>query len=1005
MTERTVHVASSWAPLLSGGLSGCFTANDPTCQGGVAAAAAFSRFHSNGEPMLFVSWADRDSPFVQMHPLGWSVNRLVLKDMLDLDVLISPPALLTQNKGDFEISQRDISDLQTEDMPLLLTNVVIPPGNSWYHFHKTVHLDEDTGLAAIMVIGFDFIFSSSQIESVQGTLRYIAKLNAEAGCTDSKSLYQEYATRNATSSEDVRCWIPIVTFFNAKEKFLEFVSVMTEFEHPPAVIMGIEAQDPTYSTPRQVGTKGVWVLSYEMDRTTYLQHSFTLSPDGLSITAISMIRENLLTLPAEAKDDTYTSHIQYLRQLANEAFQNNPIVGQSGFMPVARSDSPSYRRCHAGECEIGNLFTDALLWRADAEFAFITSGGIRGQGWQAGDVRVLNLWDALPYPNILCTGTMSGLSLFKLLDYSVRTATFQGQDTVNGGELLQVSGMKVTYNTEIPGSRLIAIEIWDKSDKKYLPIERLRLYRFATDSFLCGGHAPFTDLVGGDFTIEGEKPGIIGEDLHQSIVADYLSQLDNPYETSIQGRLLNDTSSREVMNLVQTEESCRANTFWVEEQRTCAECSLGEHVAFSDETLHFEMEGTTSDSRQKGRIILVNRELFSVTAVPKSVPSWVDFTGISLSEMEVNREPMTLLSGESVALEFLIGSSGLEVGTALGTVSFGVLDSENSQSCVGHDATFDIFLRVTPDEELNQLGSIRAVGLSLMAIAVALALCYAVWVYLNKTKKMVKTMQPIFLVTICIGVGVMALGIVPLSIDDGIASTRGCDIACVSVPWLLSLGFTIAFSALFSKLWRINKLFHNPSFRRVKVTEKDVLAPFATLFTLNFAVLLTWTLIDPVYWSRNQVGGEQWNTFGSCKIGGTAGKTSFALIAAFNVGALFLACYQAYKARNISDDFSEGKNVGFAVFSWVQVLMVGIPVLFLIDEDNPTAKYFLQVVLLFVLCISMLSLIFVPIMVQLRRRRMNEPKPDRVIVTGLPLEPAFGAPTTAGLPTNTITDY
>jgi hypothetical protein len=309
MAERTVHVASSWAPLLSGGLAGSFTANDPTCRGGVAAAAAFSRYHSKGGPIIFVSRADKYSPFVQMHPLGWRVNRLVLKDLLDLDNLLSTPAVLTQNKGDFEMSQCGISDLQTEDMRLLLTNVVIPPGKSWYHFHKTVHLDADTGLAAIVVVDSDVIFSSPQIEAVQGTLRYVAKLNAEAGCFDSKTLYQEFATRHATSSEDVRCWIPIISFIDVKENFLEFVSVMTEIEHPPAAIMGIEAQDPTYSTPRQVGSKGVWVLGYEMDTTTYIQHSFTLSQDRRSIAAISMVQENLLTLPAEVKD--FHLHFSY----------------------------------------------------------------------------------------------------------------------------------------------------------------------------------------------------------------------------------------------------------------------------------------------------------------------------------------------------------------------------------------------------------------------------------------------------------------------------------------------------------------------------------------------------------------------------------------------------------------------------------------------------------------------------------------------------------------------
>ena len=117
---------------------------------------------------------------------------------------------------------------------------------------------------------------------------------------------------------------------------------------------------------------------------------------------------------------------------------------------------------------------------------------------------------------------MSGVSLFKLLDYSVRTATFQGQATANGGELLQLSGMKITYNIQM-------------SHEKYLPIERLQLYSFATDNFLCGGPAPFTDLAGGDFGIDGEEPGTIGDDAHQSIVADYLSQLDNPYATSKRG--------------------------------------------------------------------------------------------------------------------------------------------------------------------------------------------------------------------------------------------------------------------------------------------------------------------------------------------------------------------------------------------------------------------------------------------------------------------------------------
>ena len=59
-----------------------------------------------------------------------------------------------------------------------------------------------------------------------------------------------------------------------------------------------------------------------------------------------------------------------------------------------------------------------------------------------------------------------------------------------------------------------------------MPIERLGLHSFATDSSLCGGPAPFTDFVGGDFAIDGEEPETIGDDGHQSIVADNLSELE-----------------------------------------------------------------------------------------------------------------------------------------------------------------------------------------------------------------------------------------------------------------------------------------------------------------------------------------------------------------------------------------------------------------------------------------------------------------------------------------------
>mmetsp|Transcript_1460 Transcript_1460/g.4071 ORF Transcript_1460/g.4071 Transcript_1460/m.4071 type:complete len:207 (+) Transcript_1460:1063-1683(+) len=48
-------------------------------------------------------------------------------------------------------------------------------------------------------------------------------------------------------------------------------------------------------------------------------------------------------------------------------------------------------------------------------------------------------------------------------------------------------------------------------------------------------------------------------------------------------------------------------------------------------------------------------------------------------------------------------------------------------------------------------------------------------------------------------------------------------------PWMFTCGFSFSFAALFSKIWRINKIFHNPQFRRITVK-----------------------LVDPLMWMREE---------------------------------------------------------------------------------------------------------------------------------------------------------
>lgn len=75
----------------------------------------------------------------------------------------------------------------------------------------------------------------------------------------------------------------------------------------------------------------------------------------------------------------------------------------------------------------------------------------------------------------------------------------------------------------------------------------------------------------------------------------------------------------------------------------------------------------------------------------------------------------------------------------------------------------------------------------------------------------------------------------------------------MAFPWLLSIGFTTTFAALFSKVWRLNQVISNSmQMRRVAVKETDVILPFVVLMTANIAVLVAWTIVDPLQWIRTE---------------------------------------------------------------------------------------------------------------------------------------------------------
>lgn len=179
----------------------------------------------------------------------------------------------------------------------------------------------------------------------------------------------------------------------------------------------------------------------------------------------------------------------------------------------------------------------------------------------------------------------------------------------------------------------------------------------------------------------------------------------------------------------------------------------------------------------------------------------------------------------------------------------------NKNSFVFNDGTTNLPYGIPQPSPVQQYvnPAVRALAYTFYAVAIILAAWFGFWTYRNRETRVVKASQPFFLYLICGGCVIYATTIIALSFDSRNTSIGGCSIACTLSMWLLFVGFTFIFSALFAKTHRINKIMKNAKqFRRVKVTVRDTLKPVIVLLTRKYRIpsfnrCASWTIC--YFWS------------------------------------------------------------------------------------------------------------------------------------------------------------
>lgn len=283
-------------------------------------------------------------------------------------------------------------------------------------------------------------------------------------------------------------------------------------------------------------------------------------------------------------------------------------------------------------------------------------------------------------------------------------------------------------------------------------------------------------------------------------------------------------------------------------------------------------------------------------------------------------------------------------------------------------------------EDLNLISSgVLTFGYILASIGILTSISLCAWTIYNRRKPFVRASQPLFLCQLCIGTLLIASAIIPFSFPGSSSEwgpDRGLDAACMSVVWLVAIGFVLTISALLAKTWRLIKLMNSGRrMRRVNIDAKDVMLPFTALMVINVSLLLCITLITPFSYERVEVAnydslGRSLESYGTCNYVSPTDSRFWGFATPLFVvdfGAILIGIYQCYVTREMAWEISESYYLTLSMGSLFETLCLGGPLLAVVS-GNPTAGFVVGSSLICVSCMTVLLPIFQPKFATLARR-------------------------------------
>ncbi|XP_014681505.1 PREDICTED: gamma-aminobutyric acid type B receptor subunit 2-like [Priapulus caudatus] len=189
----------------------------------------------------------------------------------------------------------------------------------------------------------------------------------------------------------------------------------------------------------------------------------------------------------------------------------------------------------------------------------------------------------------------------------------------------------------------------------------------------------------------------------------------------------------------------------------------------------------------------------------------------------------------------------------------------------------------------------------------------------------------------------------------------------------MSLGFTLAFGAMFSKTWRVHAIFTNIKLNKKVIKDYKLFAIIGVLLFCDIVVLATWAAVDPMSRAKQNMTAKRDPHHDDQEIIPVREfceskhiEIWLGVIMASKGLLMAFGCFLAWETRHVNiPALNDSKYVGMSVYNVVILCVAGAAIAFLIQDQQNASFGILSLFVIFCTTIT-LCLVFVPKLLELR---------------------------------------